>query len=79
MPRFFFDVSDGRCASDTEGGDFVDDGAARREAVRRAAMLLRATQGEAGLARAWRIAVKDERGLVLFWIDAGSGVSLASS
>ena len=79
MPRFFFDVSDGRCASDTQGVEFVDDRAARREAVRRAAMLLRATKAEAEADRRWRIAVKDERGMILFWIDSGQGLSPASS
>ena len=79
MPRFFFDVSDGRCASDTQGAEFADDRAARREALRRAAMLLKAMQARAEVAKAWRIAVKDERGLTLFWIDSGSGMSPASS
>ncbi len=79
MPRFFFDVSDGRCTSDTQGVDFVDDRAARREAVRRAAMLLRAMPAGSDAVRAWRIAVKDERGMVLFRIDSGWGAALASS
>lgn len=79
MPRFFFDVSDGRCAADTQGVEFVDDRAARREALRRAAMLLKATQARAGAVGQWRIAVKDERGVILFWIDSGQGPSPASS
>ena len=78
MPRFF-GVSDGRCAADTQGVESVDDRAARREAVRRAAMLPRATQGEAEAVGQWRIAVEDERGVILFRIGSAQGPPPASS
>lgn len=74
MPRFYFDVSDGRCSPDTNGLYLTDDMAARREAVRRVAMLLRATHNAKGALHAWRMAVKDEGGAVLFNIEAPSGL-----
>ena len=73
MPRFYFDVSDGRCSPDANGLYLTDDMAARREAVRRVAMLLRATHNAKGVLSAWRMAVKDEAGEVLFSIEAPSG------
>ena len=79
MPRFFFDVSDGRCAADKTGVEFNDDRAACREALRRARMLLRTSTAVPDVVRQWRIDVKDEAGSVLFWIDSGLGISLASS
>ena len=55
MPRFYFDVSDGRCSPDVNGLYLTDDMAARREAVRRVAMLLRATHSANGReGRSWR-------------------------
>ena len=74
MPRFYFDVSDGRCSPDVNGLYLTDDMAARREAVRRVAMLLRATHSAKGVLSAWRMAVKDEAGEVLFCIEAPSGM-----
>ncbi len=79
MPRFYFDVSDGRCSPDTDGIYLTDDMAARREAVRRVAMLLRATHNAKGALRAWRMAVKDEAGAVLFNIEAPSGVHFTAN
>ena len=72
MPRFYFDVSDGRCSPDANGLCLTDEMAARREAVRRIAMLLRATQNGKGALHAWRMAVKDEGGATLFSIEAPS-------
>ena len=66
MPRFYFNVSDGRCSPDTTGLYLTDDMAARREAVRRVAMLLRATHNAKG-------DMKDEAGSTLFYIEAPSG------
>ena len=75
MPLFFFDVSDGRCAADANGLEFADERAARREALRRAAMLLKTSTASSKVVRKWRIDVKDEEGSVLFWIDSGLGVA----
>ena len=74
MLKFYFDVSDGRCSPDTDEICLADDMAARREAVRRVAMLLRATHNTKGVLHAWRMAVKDESGAVLFNIEAPTAV-----
>ncbi len=76
MPRFYFDISDGRCSPDPEGLHLTDEAAARCEGIRRVAMLLRATHNGRGMLRGWRLAVRDETGLTLFCIDAPSGVHL---
>ena len=77
MPRFFFDVSDGRCALDETGVEFADARAARREAIRRAAMLVRATNDKPDK-RTWRLNVKDTAGAIVFWIDARLGIMLTA-
>ena len=79
MPRFYFDVSDGRCSPDQDGLYLTDDMAARREAIRRVVMLLRVTHSQIGAVRDWRLAVKDEQGIVLFCIEAPSGAPAVSS
>lgn len=79
MPRYFFDVSDGRCAADVEGVVLADNREARREVIRRAAMLLKVFTSQHGSFKSWRIALRDEAGSVLYWIDTEQGVSLASS
>ena len=78
MPRYFFDVADGRCAPDPDGLLFVDDIEARREAIRRAAMLLKAVYSQEGAPKNWRVGVRDENGIVVYWIDAKLGVAFAS-
>ncbi len=79
MPRYFFDVSDGRCATDVEGVELADNRAARREVIRRADMLFRVCTSRQGSFKSWRIALRDEAGSVLYWIDTEKGISLASS
>ena len=74
MPLFRFDVSDGRCAADTKGAELADEMAARREAIRRAAMLVRASHDRPDSARDWKINVRDAAGVVVFWIDARLGI-----
>ena len=74
MPKFYFDVFDGRCSPDTDGIYLTDDMAARREAVRRVAMLLRATHNAKGVLHAWRMGVRDESGAFLFNIEAPTAV-----
>lgn len=59
---------------DTNGLYLTDDMAARREAIRRVAMLLRATHHAKGALHVWRMAVKDEAGAILFTIEAPSGM-----
>ena len=74
MPRYLFDVSDGRCASDTEGVVLTDETAARREAIRRAAMLVRATNDRPENSGNWKLNVRDAAGAVVFWVDARLGI-----
>ncbi len=78
MPRYYFDVSDGRCAADAEGVEFADNHAARREVIRRAGMLFKVCTLRQGSFKSWRIALRDEAGSVLYWIDTEQGVSLAA-
>ena len=75
MPRFFFDVSDGRCSPDTEGLYCTDDMGARLEGFRRVAMLTRAIYNGNSALRDWKLNVKDETGATLFCIEAPSGAS----
>ena len=79
MPQFYFDVSDGRCSPDPSGLNLTDEQAARREGIRRVAMLLRATHNEKGTLRDWRLSVRNDTGEVLFWIEAPTGLRLAPS
>ncbi len=71
MPRFYFDVLDGRCAADEIGTVCADERSARREAIRRSAVLLRVMQSRdqrKGSAD-WAIKVRDEAGNTVFQID----------
>ena len=76
MPRYRFDVSDGQCAEDVEGIELPDERAARREAIRRVAMLVRASNNQPETPRTWRLNVKDAAGAVVFWIDGRLGIAL---
>lgn len=76
MPRYFFDVSDGGCAADAEGVELADNRAACREVIRRAAMLFKVCNSRQGHFKSWRIALRDEAGSVLYWIDTEQGISL---
>lgn len=70
MPRYHFDVCNGRCSPDTNGVDLIDDMSARREATRRMSLLQRMTRIGDGASHPWRVAVRDERGEILFCIGA---------
>lgn len=64
MPRFFFDVHDGRDLIDDEGVELCDVGAAKREALKCASGMLGETSAD------WpgellRMDVRDERGNVV--------------
>ena len=76
MPKYHFDVSDGRCSPDINGVDLTDDMSARREATRRMILLLRMTRNGNGASHLWKVAVKDERREILFCIEARSEADL---
>ncbi|MHB2209740.1 DUF6894 family protein [Methylobacterium sp. CM6257] len=68
MPRFYFNVHDGKSQFDEQGTELPDWQAARIEAVRLAGYILQdeakcITPGED-----WRIEVTDHTGLILFQI-----------
>lgn len=67
MPRYFFNVHDGRDLVDTEGSDLSGLDHARQEAVRTAGELLR-DGGHADFwsGEEWQMVVTDERGLEVF-------------
>ncbi|MBH0619156.1 hypothetical protein I3A86_23885 [Salmonella enterica] len=76
MPRFFFDVLDGRCAPDEIGTSLSSERDAREEAIRRALILLKVIQPKEGRGdtKDCVIKVKDEFGDVLWHIDVWPGV-----
>ena len=77
MPCFIFDVSDSRCERDTESVVFVDEIAARREAIRRAVMLVRATNDQPEIFGSWKLNVRDSTGTVVFWVDSRLGIMMS--
>ena len=69
MPRYFFNVHDGRNMPDPNGTELPDPGAARQEAIRFAGRLLDEDADRIGLGEDWQMEVTDERGLLLFRLD----------
>ena len=69
MPRFHFNVVDGRDPTDTEGMDFPDVAAARVEAVRLAGGMLKGDPVRMGRSVDWHVLVTDVAGLMLVRID----------
>ncbi|GJD96606.1 DUF6894 family protein [Methylobacterium iners] len=69
MPRYFFNVHDGRSKLDTEGTELPDWQTARREAVRLASGILRDEADRLSFGEEWRLEVTDSRGLILFQLD----------
>lgn len=66
MPRFHFNVYDGKSAIDTEGTELPDWQVAQIEAVRLAGEILKDDAQRVVLGEDWRIEVTDQTGLVLF-------------
>jgi hypothetical protein len=62
MPRYYFNVMDGRPAVDREGVDLPDAAAARKEATRFAMDLVRRRAGFAGSSAVENVVVTDEHG-----------------
>lgn len=66
MPRFFFHVDDGEPFVDRQGTELPDMAAAREEAVRFAAALLRDQAERFWDMTEWRVRVTDDADLTLF-------------
>ena len=69
MPRYHFNVYDGRNDVDVDGHELPDIQAARAEALQLAGEIIRDDAQRAGLGREWRIEVTDDTGLLLFRMD----------
>ncbi|BCA59255.1 DUF6894 family protein [Sphingomonas sp. HMP6] len=59
MPRYFFDISDGSDFRDLEGSEWPDLDAARIEAVRYSAEILREMPERVLESRTWKMTVSD--------------------
>lgn len=66
MPRFYFNVLDGKSGLDALGTNLPDSHTARIEAVRLAGEILRDEAQHIVNYDDWRLEVTDRRGLVLF-------------
>ena len=69
MPRYFFNIFDGRSTPDTEGTELSDWQAARREAIRLAGHVLRDDADRLISDEEWRMEVTDTAGLTLFQFE----------
>jgi hypothetical protein len=65
MPRYFFNVFDGRSVSDSVGTDLPDPLHARREAVRMAGCILDDDAHQIAQDGNWHMEVRDEDGVLL--------------
>lgn len=66
MPRFHFNIHDGKSILDEEGTVLPDWQTARIEAVRLAGRILQDEAQSIALGEDWRIEVTDDAGLILF-------------
>lgn len=66
MPRFFFNVHDGREYPDFDGIELPSISDARRQATLYAGELLRSDPASFWSGEEWKMEVTDDRGLVLF-------------
>lgn len=69
MPRYHFNVEDGRSTPDPEGTELPDLESARREAVRLAGRLLDDDPAQFWSHGLWRVVVTDDAGRTLFTLD----------
>ena len=69
MPRFHFNVFDGKPMPDPVGTDLPDTLSDRIDALRRAGDLIKDAAARADLGEEWRIEVTDDKGLTLFIMD----------
>jgi len=68
MPRFYFNVYDGKSSLDVQGFELPNWEAARIEAIRLAGEILRDEADYIARHEDWRIEVTDSTGLILFWM-----------
>lgn len=64
MPRYFFDLEDGRLIPDVTGLDLSDGAAAQDHAVELAETILRKRLQEGGI-HPWHVIIKDDAGELL--------------
>jgi hypothetical protein len=69
MPRFYFNVYDGKDIVDDVGTDLPDIVFARREAIRYSGALLEDEAERLSLGEEWRMEVLDGTGLMLFCLN----------
>lgn len=81
MPRYFFDVKDGRDFPDLQGSEFADLAAARIEAVRFAGEILKEAPERFWHCEEWTMTVSDHQRQMLFTLKflAQSSPSASSS
>lgn len=66
MPRYFFDIKDGRDIPDLEGSEHADLNAARLEAVRYSGEVLREMPEQFWHAEEWKMTVLDAKRAPIF-------------
>lgn len=66
MPRYFFNIVDGRTIDDGEGVTLADDGEARQQAMRTATEILQHEAMRGWDGSEWRMTVFDESGRCVF-------------
>ena len=69
MPRYFFNVHDGRSSLDTEGTELLDWQIARREAICHAGKILKYEAERFPSGEERRMEVADASGLIIFRLD----------
>ena len=80
MPRYYFNVYDGKDTIDDVGAELPNVVFARREAIRYSGAILEDEAERLSLGEEWRMEVLDETGLILFcltfMVTASPAVSL---
>lgn len=79
MALYFFDISDGSDFRDLEGSDWPDLGAARIEAVRYSAEILREMPERFWNAHAWKMTVTDHNREPLFTLRFTAEIAAAEA
>ncbi|KAB1069872.1 DUF6894 family protein [Methylobacterium planeticum] len=69
MPRYHFNVHDGRSLLDDDGTELPNTTFARREAIRYAGALLEDEATRLAVGEEWRLEVTDSVGLILFCLN----------
>ena len=69
MPRYYFNVYDGKVTLDPDGMELSDTAQARRMAVRMAGQIFDDDAELVALGEDWHMEVVDETGLLLFRLD----------